>query len=51
MIVASTTSTIEGIIPYVILAGVVAFILSRLADGPLADLLSRTRKREGDPKA
>ncbi len=48
MNIASTTSTIEGIIPYVILAGVVAFILSRLAAGPLADLLSHARKRKDE---
>jgi hypothetical protein len=46
MVIASTASTIEGIIPYVILAAVIAFFVVRLVAGPLADFLSRKRKSE-----
>ena len=44
MVVASTLSTIEGVIPYVILAGVVLFILLRLVVMPLVDFLVRARR-------
>jgi hypothetical protein len=46
MIVASTLSTIEGVIPYVILAGVVVFFLLRLVVLPLVDFLVRARRRD-----
>lgn len=46
MIVASTLSTIEGVIPYVILAGVVFFFLLRLVVMPLIDILVRARRRD-----
>ncbi|HEU5439697.1 MAG TPA: hypothetical protein VFU88_10440 [Ktedonobacterales bacterium] len=48
MIIASTLSTIEAIIPYLIAAGVVVFIILRLVGAPLADLLGHARKRKNE---
>lgn len=47
MIIASTVSTIEAVIPYLVLATVAAFILLRLV-GPLVDGLWRSRKRKNE---
>jgi hypothetical protein len=44
MMIASTLSTVEAVIPYVILASVAVFIALRLVVGPLVDLLRRARK-------
>lgn len=51
MMIASTLSTIEAVIPYLILAGVIVFILLRLVGVSLVDVLvhalhARKRKNE-----
>lgn len=48
MILASTLSTIEAVIPYLILAGVIVFIVLRLVGVSLADLIGQilNRKKE-----
>lgn len=46
MIVASTLSTIEAVIPYLILSGVVLLIAVRLVVGPLVEHLRHARQRE-----
>lgn len=48
MIIASTLSTIEAIIPYLILASVVIFIVIRLVAVPLVDFLWRARRRKNE---
>ncbi len=48
MIVASALSTIEGIIPYLILACVVLFFIVRLVVMPLVDALVRARQRKDE---
>lgn len=48
MIIASTLSTIEAIVPYLILAGVVVFIILRLFGIPIVDLLWHARKRKNE---
>lgn len=46
MFVASTLSTIEAVIPYVILAVVVVFFLLRLVVMPLIEFMIRARHRD-----
>jgi len=48
MAIASTISTIEGIIPWLILAGVIIFISIRLVIGPLVAQVVRARKRKNE---
>ncbi len=48
MISASTLSTIEAVIPYLILAGVVVFIVLRLVVAPLVDSVRHARKRKNE---
>lgn len=46
MILASTLSTIEAVIPYLILAGVIVFIVLRLVGVSLVDLIGQILKRK-----
>ena len=48
MILASTLSTIEAVIPYLILAGVIAFIILRLVGVSLIDLIWQAFKRKNE---
>lgn len=45
---ASTVSTIEAVIPYLILAGVIVFIALRLVGVSLVDVLERARRRKNE---
>lgn len=46
MMIASALSTIEAAIPYLILVGVIVFIVWRLVGVSLIDLLLQARKRK-----
>lgn len=48
MIIASLLSTIEAVVPYLILASVIVFIITRLVVIPLVDLLWRARRRKNE---
>jgi hypothetical protein len=48
MVAVSTLSTVEAIIPYLVLAGVVVFIALRVVVFPLVDLLLQARKRKNE---
>lgn len=48
MVIASTLTTIEAVIPYLILAAVIVFIGFRLVVAPLVDFLRRARKRQNE---
>lgn len=48
MMLASTVSTIEAVIPYLILAGVIVFIALRLVGVSLVDVLERARRRKNE---